>query len=489
MTTTITVGTTTALGYFRVSSLGQAGERHVSLEVQQAAFQDYCKSHSLSPVATFTDVASGRKDDRQQYREMLQYVAKEGVGKVVVLFLDRFGRNPREILRRYWDLQERGTEVQPINEDLQEELMLLLRAGIAGAESKRTGERVRAALKQAASRGRYVAKLPFGYVKVQDVTKGEDGAVRVIPRVQQVPSEVSVIRLAYDLSVVQNKGYKAIADELNRRGYRTRTKSMWATQSVKLLLMNPAMTGKMVWMGETTKENAYPPILTTEEWDRLQQRLKIRREGLGRGRIHSSVYFLSGVLRCGECGAAMTGDFKGRGKRYYTCANRKMSEQRCTEGKNHRQDALEKAILDHLGQYSGPDTVRKLLESQGQELDTRNDSELARASARLTELETGFLNDLDRVDRGIMTEAEYLKRQEARRQEQDGLQARKTALEASAADQRDMEAQAAAVPVKVRSFLEDFRGMEVRQAKAVLQGVIKAAHVYNDGRIELEFRR
>ena len=65
---------------------------------------------------------------------------------------------------------------------------------------------------------------------------------------------------------------------------------------------------------------------------------------------------------------------------------------------------------------------------------------------------------------------------------------RKAELEASVAAQKDMEAQAAAVPVKVRSFMEDFRDMEVPQAKAVLQSIIKAAHVFKDGRIELEFR-
>ena len=48
--------------------------------------------------------------------------------------------------------------------------------------------------------------------------------------------------------------------------------------------------------------------------------------------------------------------------------------------------------------------------------------------------------------------------------------------------------QAAAVPVKVRPFMEDFRDMEVPQAKDILQGIIKAAHVFKDGRIELEFR-
>ncbi len=51
-----------------------------------------------------------------------------------------------------------------------------------------------------------------------------------------------------------------------------------------------------------------------------------------------------------------------------------------------------------------------------------------------------------------------------------------------------MEIQVAAVPVRVQTFLEDFQGMDVQKAKAVLQGIIKAAHVFSDGRIELEFR-
>jgi hypothetical protein len=36
--------------------------------------------------------------------------------------------------------------------------------------------------------------------------------------------------------------------------------------------------------------------------------------------------------------------------------------------------------------------------------------------------------------------------------------------------------------------MEDFRDMEVPQVKAFLQSIIKAAHVFSDGRIELEFR-
>ena len=183
----------------------------------------------------------------------------------------------------------------------------------------------------------------------------------------------------------------------------------------------------------------------------------------------------------------MSGENKGK-HRYYTCTGRKMARELCSEGRNHRREALEDAVLEHLGQYSDPEAVMALLEAQGQETDNRDEAELTRVNARLAELERGFLNDLDRVDREIMTESEYLKRQEVRRQEQEELQPRKAELEASVAALKDMEAQADAVPVKVRSFMEDFRDMEVPQAKAVLQSIIKAAHVFKDGRIELEFR-
>jgi DNA invertase Pin-like site-specific DNA recombinase len=208
MTTVTAVQTSAAVGYFRVSSQGQAGERHVSLEVQAAAFGDYCRANNLQPVMKFTDVASGRKDDRAECRRMLAYIVEHGIGNVVVLFLDRFGRNPREILRRYWELQERGITVQSITEDLREELMLLLRAGIAGQESKRKSGRVSLGLRKAAEKGKLVSILPFGYTKVRD----RDGE-----RVGQVPEEAAAVRSACELATVHNMGYKAMADELNRR--------------------------------------------------------------------------------------------------------------------------------------------------------------------------------------------------------------------------------------------------------------------------------
>jgi len=50
----------------------------------------------------------------------------------------------------------------------------------------------------------------------------------------------------------------------------------------------------------------FPPIITEEEWQQLQERLNIRRDA-PRGQGYASVYLLSGIARCGHCGGTMSG--------------------------------------------------------------------------------------------------------------------------------------------------------------------------------------
>ena len=68
MSTATAVKSPAALGYFRVSTMNQAGERYVSLEIQEASFRAYCTANGLTPIATITDVQSGRRDDRRRPR-------------------------------------------------------------------------------------------------------------------------------------------------------------------------------------------------------------------------------------------------------------------------------------------------------------------------------------------------------------------------------------------------------------------------------------
>ena len=105
------IKTQKAVGYLRVSSQQQTGERHSSLETQENRYLTYCSQNHASAIATFTDIVSGRRDDRKEYQRMVEFVMHGGADVIVVQFLDRFGRNPKEILRRYWELQDHGISV------------------------------------------------------------------------------------------------------------------------------------------------------------------------------------------------------------------------------------------------------------------------------------------------------------------------------------------------------------------------------------------
>ena len=54
--------------------------------------------------------------------------------------------------------------------------------------------------------------------------------------------------------------------------------------------------------------------------------------------------------------------------------------------------------------------------------------------------------------------------------------------------QRERLEAAKTLPKRVGSFLEDFQALDTRRAKALLQTILKAAHVHRNGRIELEFQ-
>ena len=488
----VATGTADAFFYGRVSTDAQAGDQHASLDTQEARAREYCASHGLSLVASFVDVQSGRRDDRTEYRQMVERALAGGASVIVVQFLDRFGRNPREILRRYWDLEERGVRVIATDEDLSEELMLLMRAGLAGAESRRTSERVRSYMTSRASKGVHFGRAPYGYrrMKVNDVVTWE-----------QEPEEARTVREMHRLAVHENFGHKRIADRLSEQGYPTRNGRPWAAYTVQHILTNEALGGTLVY-GKRPKpgnpavelvrvEGFFPAILSTEEWAALEQRLLIRR-GSPRGSTHTSDYLLSGIIRCGHCGGPMVGKKgyarKGRQYRNYYCTTAMTSRARCAYYNGHATHKLEAAILEHLGAYSDPKKVRELLVASEKQEVRRRAAELKSVERRLAEVEADFAKNLALLKRDVLDEEEFRKANEARRDERARLTGRQTELTEWLAQQDERQEAVGTLPRRVRSFLKDVQALDTRRAKALLQTFLSAAHVYRDGRIELEFR-
>jgi site-specific DNA recombinase len=486
-----------AVGYFRVSDSRQTGERHSSLETQEASYLNYCKLHNLHPVATFTDVVSGRRDDRKEYQHMVDFVMQGGAVIVVVKFLDRFGRNPREILRRYWELQEHGVAVIATDEDIQEELMLLLKAGMAGAESRRNSERVRANMGSAIKKGVHVGRAPYGLRGSKDIKSSS-----VSVRWELDPVEAPIAKEMWRLAVDENLGYKSIADKLTSQGYQAREGRPFAAYTVERILKNPALKGTLIYGRKPRKGNPamnlveipafFPAILSDEEWQRLSQRRSIRGEA-SKGKAQSSEYLLSGIAKCGHCGGPMTGkvgySYKGKQYRNYYCSRSGKSRSLCSVSNGHSAAKLEKAILEYLGEFSNPIKVRQYLAAAEKQDTEKYEVELKRVEKRLADLDTQFLTQLDGLlKRKVLNEQEFAKANEAARSQKADLEMRREELTNLLNKVRATEAMVERVPRVIKTFEEAFQSLEPRQQKAQLQTILKAANVYKDGRVELEFR-
>ena len=481
-----------AVGYLRVSSPGQTGERHSSLDTQEARFQEHCRTQGFIPVATFIDVVSGRRDDRKEYLRMVEYVLRGGADVVVVQFLDRFGRNPREILQRYWQLQDHGVVIRATDEDIKEELLLLIKAGIAGAESRRTSERVRANMSRVVQKGVHAARAPYG---LRRVYHGRE------VQWELDPVEAPVVREMYRLAVEQNLGFKAIADRLTEKGYLARGGRPFASFTTQRRMRNEALMGTLAYGKRPRKGNPaqevvrvpgfFPAILTQEEWDGLQERQAIRRES-SRGRTPSSLYLLSGIVRCGNCGGPMVGKIGAirKGKRYrnYYCSRAMRSRGSCSTYNGHSAPRLEKAILEHLGQFSDPELVREHMAAAERKEMERREEDLHDVQRGLADLESQFLKHLDFLKREILNEQEFMRANETLRTQKDAMEGQRRELEEWIGEQRGKVSAAESMPRAIGEFLDDFESMDVRRQKARLQTILKAAHIYRDNRIELEFR-
>ena len=268
-----------------------------------------------------------------------------------------------------------------------------------------------------------------------------------------------------------------------------------------MILSNPALMGTLVYGRKPRKGNPktniveipnfFPAILSSDEWQRLRERQRIREES-PKGKAHSSEYLLSGIAKCGHCGGPMVGKagyfHKGKQYRNYYCSNATKSRGLCSTYNGHAAAKLEKAILDYLGEFSNPIRVRQYLAITEKQDTEKYEVELKRIDKRLAELDSQFLHQLGLLNRKVLNEQEFTRANEVARSQKADLETRKEELSKLLGQARASESLIERVPKAIQTFEEAFHNLDPRQQKAQLQTILKAAHIYKDGRIELEFR-
>jgi site-specific DNA recombinase len=226
---------THAVLYCRVSTEEQATEG-VSLEAQQAALRAYCAMRGLEVAGLVIDagVSAGKPlASRGGGAEVQALVGKGKVGAVVAWKLDRLFRDACDCLdvTRAWD--RRGVALHLVDlggqavdtSSAMGRFFLTVMAGCAELERNQIRERTSAAMQHKASLGEFTGgRIPYGY------RLGDDSV-----RLDEVEPEQQVIRAARELSAT-GLSLRAVAAELNRRGYASRSGRPFAAEQVRRML-------------------------------------------------------------------------------------------------------------------------------------------------------------------------------------------------------------------------------------------------------------
>jgi DNA invertase Pin-like site-specific DNA recombinase len=217
---------TKAVAYYRVSTDRQ-GKSGLGLEAQQSSVHSYAKINGIHLEQEFTEVESGKKNDRPVLQQALTYCRKHKA-KLIIAKLDRLGRNLAFIAA----LMDSKVSFTAVDNPHANELMLHLLAAFAQHERKAISTRTKEALQAAKRRG---------------VKLGQHGT-NVLSKANKEDADRFAQKMTSILAELKSEGIftiRGVRDELNRRKIATyRGDAQWHFSSVNNLL-NRLKAGKI----------------------------------------------------------------------------------------------------------------------------------------------------------------------------------------------------------------------------------------------------
>src|SRR5437870_6269731 len=159
------------VAYFRVSTDRQ-GKSGLGLEAQRKSVLDYLDGGRWDLVGEFTEIESGKHNDRPELEKALA-ACKKQKARLVIAKLDRLSRNLAFIAT----LMDSGVEFTAVDNPHANKLTIHILAAVAQHEREMISERTKAALQAAKARGKQL-----GNPRLAEAAKRGTAAVKANAR-------------------------------------------------------------------------------------------------------------------------------------------------------------------------------------------------------------------------------------------------------------------------------------------------------------------
>lgn len=381
-----------------------------SIDAQIRAIEEYADKNDIKIVNKFIDRAkSATSDKRPAFQEMIKYCEADntGISMVIVHKLDRFSRDKYDSAMYKQKLKVKGIRVVSVLENLDnspESLILeSVIEGMAQYYSANLAREVAKGQKENALKALHNGgDAPLGY----DVAFDKTYLVN--------EEEAQAVKIIFDM-YVNGYSYSNIIDKLNDLGYKTKRGNKFGKNSLHGILSNEKYTGVYVFnktqrKGVNGKRNGHkqksddeiikveggmPQIIDKVVFLQAQEMMQKRKKSPGAHKV-TTLYLLTGLIRCGECGHAMQGnrrkDKYGNDYISYRCGCRK--QKRDCKNKEIKRDYLEEFVLTELEKHVlNDEAIPVLSKALNERLKTKsNDNH---------EMLTNLRNKLEKVNKEI----------------------------------------------------------------------------------------
>lgn len=214
--------------YYRVSTEGQ-GRSGLGLEAQRHTVRSLCKSRGWQIVAEYTEVESGKRNDRPELRAALDHSRRIGA-KLVVAKLDRLSRDAAFTLQ----LRNSGADFTCADNPDINRLTIGLLAVINEDERERISERTKAALAAVKARGKQLGN-PNGADALRRAARGNRASIEAIKAGADEFAE-DLRQTIADLIANGCSSFADIAGALNNAHIKTRRGGQWHPSTVRNVL-------------------------------------------------------------------------------------------------------------------------------------------------------------------------------------------------------------------------------------------------------------
>ncbi|MCZ8105626.1 MAG: recombinase family protein [Burkholderiales bacterium] len=215
------------VAYYRVSTREQ-GRSGLGLEAQREAVASFLNGGSWQLIAEYTEVESGKRNDRKELQRALAHCRVTGA-TLVIAKLDRLARNVAFVSK----LMEEGVEFVAADFPKANSLTVHILAAVAQHEAKMISDRTKAALAATKARGTKLGGYRAG-AEERGKAVAAHGRAALAEKAQKAAANYGHL-----IDTIQAKGITSasgIARELNAMGIETPRGGKWQAVSVQRLM-------------------------------------------------------------------------------------------------------------------------------------------------------------------------------------------------------------------------------------------------------------